>query len=91
MWRALLGPLLGLLFIVIGASLAGDYRGIATKHMELSMRIVRPLSPFRWTDDRLARRRTFFIVFDRLFGVLMILAGVAMLVADGQLLLSERL
>ncbi|MEW2429769.1 hypothetical protein AB0877_17300 [Micromonospora sp. NPDC047644] len=90
MWRVLLGLLLGVLFIVIGAALASDYRGFATKHIELSMQVVRPLSPFRRTDDRLARRRAFFIVFDRLFGVLMIVAGVAMLVGGGQLLFNER-
>lgn len=91
MWRVFLGLMLGLLLIVIGVALANDYRGIATKHIELSMQTVRPLSPFRWTDDRLARRRARFIVFDRLFGVLTILAGVGMMVGAGHLLLSAHL
>ncbi|MFI5490517.1 hypothetical protein [Micromonospora echinaurantiaca] len=87
----MLGLLWGVLLIVIGAALASDYRGIATKHIELSMQVVRPVSPFRWTDDRLDRRRARFIVFDRLFGVLMILMGVGSLVGGGYLLLSQLL
>ncbi|WP_422735692.1 hypothetical protein ACN263_18760 [Micromonospora sp. WMMD729] len=90
MGRVLLELLLAVLFIVIGVALASDCRGIATKHIELSMRVVRPVSPLRWEDDQLARRRAFFIVFDRLFGVMMTLAGVGMLVAVGHSLLSGR-
>ncbi|WP_157742631.1 hypothetical protein [Micromonospora chokoriensis] len=78
------------LFLVIGPALASDYRGIATKHIELSMRFVRPVSPFRWDDDQLARRRAFFIVFDRLLGVMVTLAGVGMLFAAGHSLLNGR-
>ncbi|CCH15819.1 conserved exported hypothetical protein [Micromonospora lupini str. Lupac 08] len=90
MGRVLLGLLVGVLLILIGAALASDYRGIATKHIELSMQTVRSVSPFRWTDDRLARRRARFIAFDRLFGVLTMLAGATMLVGGAHLLLSEH-
>ncbi|MEH0931380.1 hypothetical protein [Micromonospora sp. CPCC 205558] len=90
MGRVLLGLMWAVLFIVIGAALASDYRGIATKHIELSMRFVRPVSPFRWEDEQLARRRAFFIVFDRLFGMMLTLAGVGMLVAVGHSLLNGR-
>lgn len=89
MWRSLLGLLWGVLLIVIGVALASDYRGIATRHIDLSMQIVRPVSPLRWTDERLARRRTRFILFDRVFGVLIILMGVGSLIAGGSLLLSQ--
>ncbi|WP_139128864.1 hypothetical protein [Micromonospora nigra] len=75
--------------IAIGAALAGDCRGIATKHAELSMRVVGTLSPFRWTADRLDRRRARFVVFDRILGAGMVLMGVVALTGGGYLLLSE--
>jgi hypothetical protein len=92
MWRALLGLLWGVLLIMVGVALAVDYRGIATRHIGLAMRVVRPFSPFRrtgWTHDRLARRRARFIAFDRLFGVLIILLGAVALVNGGYLLLRD--
>ncbi|MFI6242358.1 hypothetical protein ACIBEF_21030 [Micromonospora sp. NPDC050795] len=88
MGRVMLGLIWAMLFIVIGVALAGDYRGIATKHIELSMRFVRPVSPFRGDDDQLARRRAFFIVSDRLFGVMVTLAGVGMLITVAHSLLN---
>jgi hypothetical protein len=87
--RALLGLVLGVLLVVLGAALATDYRGIATKHVDLSMQMVRPLSPFRWTEDRLARRRARFIVLDRFIGALTIVSGAMALVTGAQMLLSE--
>lgn len=83
MWRAWLGFPFGVLLIMVGAALAYDYRGIATKHVELAERIVRPVSPFRWSDERLARRRAFSIMFDRLFGVLVVGVGLVSLVVSG--------
>jgi len=79
MWRAVVGLLWGPLLILIGMALAVDYRGIATRHIELAMRVVRPVPPARrpgWDDERLVRRRDFFVVLDRGFGVPVTLAGI---------------
>lgn len=91
MWRALLGLLWGVILIVVGSALAADYRGIATKHIELASRLVHPFSPSQrpsWTDDRLVRRRARFIVFDRIFGGVVILLGAVALFTGGYLLLT---
>ncbi|MEO3742306.1 hypothetical protein [Plantactinospora sp. B5E13] len=88
MWRAWLGFPFGVLLIMVGATLAHDYRGIATKHVELSERVVRPLSPFRRSDEQRARLRAFSVMFDRLFGVFMMGLGLVSLVVSGYLLFN---
>ncbi|GAB3845463.1 hypothetical protein GCM10029963_23800 [Micromonospora andamanensis] len=90
MGRAWLGLVLGVLLVVLGAALASDYRGLATKHVDMSMRTVRPISPFRSTEDRLARRRARFIVLDRIIGALTSASGAMALAAGAQLLLGEE-
>lgn len=86
MWRMAFDILLGVFVILMGLALAADYRGIATKHIEMSSRTVRPVSLSRripWEDDRLVRRRARFVILDRILGVLMILAGAAVLITAG--------
>lgn len=93
MWRAVLGLLSGVILIAVGMALAFDYRGIATRHIELAMRFVHPISSSRrmsWEDPRLVRCRARFIAFDRFFGVLKAVMGVVGLVAGG-FLLSESI
>ncbi|MFD0785197.1 hypothetical protein ACFQZ8_14925 [Micromonospora azadirachtae] len=91
MWRALIGVLWGALLVVIGLALAANHREIATRHIGLAERVVRPFSPARrtnWTADRLTRRRNRFVVLDRLLGLVITLFGVVALVNGGRLLLS---
>ncbi|MEV4811849.1 hypothetical protein [Micromonospora avicenniae] len=91
MWRALIGVLWGALLVVIGVALAANYREIATRHIGLAERVVRPFSPARrtsWTAERLARRRNRFVVLDRLSGVVITLLGTLALVNGGRLLLD---
>ncbi|MEU4678316.1 hypothetical protein [Micromonospora sp. NPDC023737] len=76
---------------MIGAALAANHREIATRHIGLAERVVRPLSPARrtnWTADRLVRRRNRFVMLDRLFGVLITSMGAVALVNGGRLLLN---
>ncbi|QKW14103.1 hypothetical protein [Verrucosispora sp. NA02020] len=89
MWRVLLGLVFGVLLIVIGTALASDYRGVTTKHVDLSTRFIRPLNPFRSSDDRIVRRRARFVLLDRFIGALIVLAGVGGLAAAVHLLLGE--
>ena len=94
MSRGVTGVLFGLLLIAIGVALAFDYRRVATRHIEFAMRVVRPITPFRrrnWTDDRLARRKARFVVFDRLFGLLMIVLGAVALVSGAYILTGRSL
>lgn len=90
MWRGVISILLGALLMTIGAALALNYRGIATKHIALAMGVVRPLTSSRklmWEDEQLVRRRKFFVLLDRFIGVLMIPVGMVMLATGGQYLL----
>jgi hypothetical protein len=83
--RAVLAVSFGLLLIVTGLALAADFRGIASRHFELARRVVRPIGlggGTRRTDERLRDR---FILFDRAFGVLMVLLGVVALAGGGYL------
>ncbi|MER5455221.1 hypothetical protein ABT008_10570 [Micromonospora sp. NPDC002389] len=57
--------------------------------MDLSTRVVRPLNPFRSSDDRIARHHARFVLLDRFIGALIVLASVGGLVAAGHLLLGE--
>lgn len=86
MWRAMLGLVWGILLVLVGSALAINYRGVATRHIELAMRFVRPVSPsnrMSWSDERIVRRRARFIVLDRILGVMIILAGSGSLVIGG--------
>ncbi|MEV5817699.1 hypothetical protein ACFYMB_01385 [Micromonospora haikouensis] len=88
--RALLGIVFGILLILVGVALAADYRGLATRHIELSMRTVRPISPFKrkgWMGEELVRRRSRFVVFDRFFGGVMVFLGMVALIVGGNLLI----
>lgn len=71
---------LGLIFAIVGAALASNYRSVTTRHVALSMRLVRPMSPLRrerWTEDRWARRLARFVAFERVSGIVFGLFGVA--------------
>ncbi|SCL28599.1 hypothetical protein GA0074692_2570 [Micromonospora pallida] len=90
-WRALIGLLWGAVLIAIGVALATDYRGVATKHIELASRVVYPLGPSRragWMDERLVRRRARFVVFDRIFGGMVAVSGTVTFLVGGYLLLA---
>lgn len=92
MWRAVISIMLGVLFVAIGLALALDYRRIATKHIALAMHVVRPLTPSReieWMDERLVRRRKFFVLLDRLIGTLIVPVGFVMLIIGGQHLFTD--
>ncbi|GIJ22416.1 hypothetical protein Vlu01_30400 [Micromonospora lutea] len=78
--------------VLIGLALAADFRGIATRHVELSDRFVGSVGRFRrkgWTQDRLVRRRARFVALDRVIGGVTTLAGVGALVAVISDLLSR--
>lgn len=90
MVRVLFSIVLGVVLSVVGAALAVNYRGIATKHVEMSMSFVGPVSPFRGgrSGTQLERRRDFFVLLDRIIGLLLALFGAGSMVAGGYLLVT---
>ncbi|MEU8050223.1 MULTISPECIES: hypothetical protein [Micromonospora] len=89
MGRAIVAVSFGLLLIVTGLALAADYRGIAARHIELAQRLVRPIGLGGRTSRADERPRDRFILFDRAFGMLMVLLGVVALTGGAYLLASQ--
>lgn len=93
MWRAMLGLVWGVLLVLVGLALATDWRGVATRHIELAMRFVRPVSPFKrigWSDKRIVRRRDRFVILDRILGLIILLFGSGTLVIGGYLIVARQ-
>ncbi len=93
MWRAMLGLVWGVLLVLVGLALATDWRGVATRHVELTMRFVRPVSPFKrigWSDERIVRRRDRFVILDRILGLIILLFGSGALVIGGHFIVARQ-
>ncbi|WP_433212522.1 hypothetical protein ACQP00_00120 [Dactylosporangium sp. CS-047395] len=61
------GILVGLGFLLVGLALAVNFKGIATKHVALSSRLVGPVSPHR-KAEKVAQRQVGMVRMERMLG-----------------------
>ncbi|MFF5225885.1 hypothetical protein [Dactylosporangium sp. NPDC000521] len=73
----------GLVLTVVGLVAATNYKGLVTKHVALSSRLVAPFSPFRRgvPDERLARREARTVLLERMLGAVLFLWGLGAIVS----------
>jgi hypothetical protein len=81
-----LGPLL----MLLGTALAINYKGIATRHVQISLQTVRLLKPpILRRGQPPARRITMLTTLDRALGVIFTIQGAVAIAIGGYLLFTR--